>query len=95
MTTINDKISLIIDTDSLFGYNDIKVQSMVAGDSYLIDELYKDAINMIKKNKEWKFKHIISDEIMTLEKWMMKYKCNLNDPISIIIFLRLATEILI
>ena len=41
MVTINDKISAIIDIDNLFLLDDTKVQFMIGGDTYRINELYK------------------------------------------------------
>lgn len=95
MVTINDKISLIIDADNLFGMNDPNVQSMITGDTYRIKELYKNSLEMIRNNVWWKFKHIVTEEVMTLGEWMEYYRCDINDPKSTVIFLRLAEPTLI
>ena len=95
MVTINDKISLIIDTDNLFKIDSNDVQAMINGDTYRINILYDEAINNIKRNINYKFTHIISNEIKSLKEWMNQYQCNLNDPMSIVIFLRIAEPILI
>ena len=95
MVTINDKISLIIDVDNLFALNDPKVQDMINGDAFIIDELYKNSLEYVK-NMSWvKFKHLISKEIMALDEWVKYYQCDMNNPKSIVIFLRLAEPILI
>lgn len=95
MVTTNDKISLIIDADNLFNLNDSKVQDMINGDTFIINELYRKSLNFIKENRWNGFRHSMTKEIMTLEKWMEYYRCNINDPKSIVIFLRLAEPILI
>ena len=94
MTTINDKISLIIDTDNLFRINSDDVQKMISGDTYRINILYKDAINTIKRNKDWNFKHMITNELMTLGEWIKYYQSDINDPKSLSIFFRIAEPIL-
>lgn len=95
VTTKYDKISLIIDVDNLFGLNDPDVHDMLNGDTYKINELYKYSLKIFKEKLLYKFKHLISMEIMTLKEWMDYYQCDINDPKSIVIFLRLAAPILI
>lgn len=92
---INNKYNLIIDVNNLFDLNDPKVQDMINGDTFIIDELYKKSLNLIKEKSWYKFKHLITYEIMTLEEWMKHYQCDINDPKNVVIFLRLAEPILI
>lgn len=91
---VNDKISLIIDTDQLFDQGNLAVQSMIDGDTYLIDELYKESLEIIKDNQNIAFNHMMTNESMSLNNWMIYYKCNINDPKSIVVFLRLAVLLL-
>jgi hypothetical protein len=92
---INDKISLIIDTDYLFNLNDPDVQAMINGDTYLIDNLYKKAINNIKELSWVKFKHTVTGEIKSLDEWIDWYRTDMNNPKSIMIFLRYTVLTLI
>ena len=94
MVTISDKISLIIDIHQLFQLQDSEVQAMINGDTYRITELYKKNLEFIKTNYWYKFKHIMTGETMSLDGWMKFYRCDINDPKSIVIFLRLATSVL-
>ena len=87
----NNKISLIIDTHQLFDVNDQDILNFLNGDIYLLGEIYKKSLIMIKRNLHYKFKHIITNEIMTLSNWMKYYNCDINDPDSITIFLRYVT----
>jgi hypothetical protein len=95
MVTIIEKISIIIDVDLLFKLNNKDVQLMIAGDSYRIDELYEEALNIFKENLNYKLTHIISGEIMTLNAWCNFYNRNPNDQKSIGIFLRIAEPFLV
>lgn len=95
MITINDKISLIIDVDDLFELNDPEVDHMINGDSYKIDGLYKKSLNIFQDNYWYKFKHLMTGEIMSLKEWTDYYQCDVNDPKSIVVFLRLAEQTLI
>lgn len=92
---MNNKISLIIDVDQFFNLYDIEVESMINGDIYKVDELYIKSLEIFKNNYWIKFKHIMSGEIKTLVEWMIFYQCDINDPASIIIFLRVAVTMLI
>ena len=95
MVIISDKISLILDTDQLFQLRDPEVQAMLNGDSYRINDLYKKNLELFKDNQYYKFKHIMSGEIKYLNEWMKFYQSNLNDPKSIVIFLRIAKPMLL
>lgn len=92
MVTINNKISLIIDVDNLFQINDDKVQSIINGDIYLVDILYKDSINIIKNNLHFNFINQVINEVKPLGEWMNSY--NLKNEQDIVTFLRYATQAL-
>ena len=94
MVTTNDKISFIIDADQLFDIFDSDVQLMMNGDTYRIDELYINSLEIFKNNHHLLFRHCMSDEVKTLKDWAIFYQSNINDPKSIIIFSRFMLNML-
>ena len=95
MVTDNDKISLIIDVNHLFDLNDPEVQEMISGDTYKISELYSKNLKLIRNNLHCSFQHFVTREAKPLNEWMNYYQCDINDPKSIVIFLRIAEPILV
>ena len=94
MVTINDKISLIIDTDQIFDIFGSDVQLMMSGDTYKIGELYINSLEIFKNNQHLIFRHKMSGETKTLKYWVRFYQCDINDSKSIIIFSRFMLDML-
>ena len=91
MVTINDKLSLIFDVNNLFNLEDINVELINSGDTYLIDSTYKEMIDIFRNNTSIKFIHKITNKIKSLNDWMNWYGSDINNPMDIVIFLRYAT----
>ena len=91
---INDKISLIIDTNQLFDLNDQDVYDILCGDSYKISETYKKMLKIFKENLNHNFTHKMSNETKSLKDWIDFYRCDINDPKSMVIFLSLSIPLL-
>jgi len=90
MVTINDKLSLIFDVDNLFDLNDMNVELIKYGDTYLIDSTYKEMIDIFRNNVSIKFIHEITNDVKSLNEWINWYGSDINDPMDIVIFLRYA-----
>jgi len=94
MVTQNDKISFIIDADQIFDIFGSDVQQMMNGDTYLINELYIQSLEIFKKNQQLIFRHKMSNETKTLKDWSKFYRCDTNDPKSIVIFSRFVFDLI-
>lgn len=90
MNPINDKISLIIDVNSLLKLDDPEVQYMISGDTYRIIELYNKNLQIFRDNLNIQFVHVLTNEIKTLKEWMNWYKCDSANYKDVMNFLRYA-----
>ena len=95
MVTINDKLSLIFDVNELFYLDDVNADLIIDGDTYLIDETYKDMLDIFRDSVSMSFINKINGEKRTITDWMTWYGSDINDPMDIVIFLRYASTTLI
>ena len=94
MVTINDKISLIIDVNALFNLDDPDVNDIVNGDNYKINYVYYRLLQFYKNSGDLEFTHDVTGKTKTLNTWMNEYRCDINNPKDVIIFLRYAIAVL-
>lgn len=92
MVNINDKVSLIIDVNYVFDLNDSEVNKMIDGDTYLINALYKESLEIVRNNLDHEFTHTMTHRHKILIDWMNEYQCNPKNPMDIIIFFRFAAN---